>query len=47
MIIKLPIKSMFEQDALTPWKKYYIWKAGQRKFAKRQYNKRVRRMVIL
>ena len=34
-----------EYDALTPAKKYTIWKPGQRKRIKKRYNKRLRKFL--
>lgn len=42
---ELPLKSGDEYDALTKWKKFCLWKAGDRAAIKRGYNKRVRREV--
>lgn len=39
----LPLKGGDEYDALTKWKKFLKWRAGQRKAIKRAYNKRQRR----
>lgn len=40
---ELPLTSGDEQDALTRWRKYLIWKPGERKRIKRVYRRRVRR----
>jgi len=41
------MKTGDEYDGLTPWKKFYKWRSGQRKKIKRGYNKRVRRSVMV
>lgn len=43
---KTPLKSGDEYDALTPWKRFEIWRAGDRKKIKRRFNKRVRRDTL-
>ena len=42
--MKIPLKSGIEQDALTGWRRYLHFKAGERKFAKRKYNRRFRKL---
>lgn len=42
---KLPLNSGIEFDALSEWRRWYRFRAGARKFAKRKYNRRVRRVV--
>lgn len=42
--MKIPLKSGIEQDALTRWRKYLTFRAGERKFAKRKYNRRIRQL---
>jgi len=42
---KIPLKSGVEQDALTGWRKITHFRVGERKFAKRKYNRRLRSMV--
>jgi len=43
--MRVPFNSADEQDALTPSRKFYIWKAKQLKKIKRRYNKRVRALA--
>ncbi len=40
---EVPIKSGYEHDALTRWRRFLQWRPGQRAQIKRKYNKRVRR----
>jgi hypothetical protein len=40
---RIQMKSGDEYDALTKARKFHIWKAGQIKKIKRQYNKRFRK----
>jgi len=40
--MRIKLKSGDEYDALTKAKKYFKWRAGQRKKIKRGYNKRLR-----
>jgi len=40
---RIKLKSGDEYDALTAWRRYYNWKAGQLKKIKRGYNKRLRK----
>lgn len=42
---ELPLISGDEEDALTPARKNYNWRAGQRKRAKHRYNRRCRRLM--
>jgi len=42
---RIKMKSGDEYDALTKAKKYFSWRAGQRKKIKRGYNKRLRKCV--
>ena len=44
--LKIRLKGGFEQDAFTGWRKVlcYMQRAGVVKKAKRQYNKRLRRL---
>lgn len=44
MVKKIPLKSGDEYDALTKAKKYFNFKAGQRKKIKARYNKRLRKV---
>lgn len=37
------LKSGLENDALTRYKRHVRWRAGQRKFAKRKFWKRMRK----
>ena len=39
----IPTKGGDEYDALTKARKFHLWKAGQLKKIKRQYNKRFRK----
>jgi hypothetical protein len=39
------MKTGDEYDALTKWKKFLRWRAGQRKKIKRLYNKKERRWL--
>lgn len=36
------LKGAIEYDALTRWRKYLFWRAGERKAIKRKFNRRVR-----
>ena len=44
-IQKIPLINGDEYDALTGWKKFSIFKAGDRKKIKRKYYKRLRQKV--
>jgi hypothetical protein len=46
MAKRIPMNTGDEYDALTKWKKYVHWKAGERKAIKRRYNRRERRKSI-
>jgi hypothetical protein len=41
--IRMPLKRADEHDALTGWRKYLIWRPGERKAIKRRVSKRERR----
>lgn len=41
---RIPLKGD-EQDALTGWRHWLYWRAGERKAIKRGYNRRERRTV--
>jgi len=43
-ILKAPLKSMGEEDALTSWKQFYNWRPRTRHYWKNLYNRRIRRM---
>jgi hypothetical protein len=43
MLKKLPLKTGYEFDAFTGYKRYIKWRAGMRKKCKKSYNKRMRR----
>ena len=45
MKMLIPLNSGDEQDALTPWRHYLGFKAGERKSIKKRYNKRLRRFL--
>ena len=40
---RVPFKCADEYDALTKWRKFYLWKPGQIKKIKRRVSKRERR----
>lgn len=43
-LVKLiPLKGGAEYDALTRWKRFENFRAGERRWVKRKYNKRVRK----
>lgn len=42
---EIPLRGGLEQDALTGWRKFLAWKAGQRKWVKRMFRKRARRVA--
>lgn len=42
---RMPMKTGDEYDALTRWKKFLKWKAGQRKKIKRAFNKKERKWL--
>lgn len=44
VIGRIPLKGGDEFDALTSWRRFFHWKAGDRKAIKRGYNRRVRRL---
>lgn len=44
-MIKIPFISGDEQDALTRGKRFFKWRPGVRKKAKRAYNKRIRQVI--
>lgn len=44
--MKIPLKGGLEYDALTKASKYHNWRPGQKKQAKKTYNKRLRRQMI-
>lgn len=39
----IPLAGRTEQDALSGWRKVMRWRPGQRKGAKKTYNRRARR----
>ncbi|UOK71736.1 hypothetical protein [Ancylobacter polymorphus] len=41
-----PLKGGAEQDALTGWRRFLSWRAGERKAAKTSFWRRVRRKPI-
>ena len=43
MARRIPMIDGDEYDALTPWRKYTRWRAGERRRIKRRYNRRDRR----
>lgn len=43
MARRIPMIDGDEYDALTPWRKYIRWRAGERRRIKRRYNRRDRR----
>ena len=45
--MRIKLKTADEWDALTKAKKYFSWRAGQRKKIKRRYNKRLRRVFMM
>lgn len=45
--MRIKLNSGDEYDALTKAKKYFKWRAGQRKKIKRGYNKRIRRVLMM
>ena len=47
MFTKIPLKGGNEYDALTGWRKWYKYldKSGQKKAAKKSYNRRFRRLT--
>ena len=45
--MRIKLKTADEWDALTKAKKYFRWRAGQRKKIKRSYNKRLRRVFMM
>jgi len=45
--MRIKLKTGDEYDALTKAKKYFKWRAGQRKKIKRRYNKRLRRVFMM
>lgn len=47
MAKRIPMIDGDEMDALTRWKKYLIWRAGERKRIKTKYNRRERRQMRL
>ncbi len=42
---EIPLRGGLEQDALSGWRKFLAWKAGQRKWVKRMFRKRARRVA--
>jgi hypothetical protein len=44
-VSRIPFKDADEQDALTPWKRYYIWRSEDRDKIKRRYRRRERRLA--
>lgn len=40
---RIPLKSAFEFDGLTKWRKYYNYRSGELKFIKNKYRKRFRK----
>ena len=42
---RLPLSGGVEQDALTGWRRCLHWRAGERRWAKRKYNRRLRQVV--
>jgi hypothetical protein len=42
---EIPLRGGMEYDALTRWRKFQAWRAGQRKWVKRKFRKRARQMV--
>lgn len=40
---RIPMKTADEYDALTRWRHFLHWRAGERKRIKRGYNRRERR----
>jgi hypothetical protein len=44
---RIPMKNGDELDALTKWKRWYNWRAGQRKRIKRGYRRRERHLARL
>jgi len=44
---RIPMISGDEVDALTRWRKYLKWRAGERKRVKQKYNRRERKSVKL
>lgn len=43
--MRIPLKGGDENDALTRWKRLIKWRPGQRKSAKKTYQKRLRQMA--
>ncbi|GAB4438642.1 MAG: hypothetical protein Kow00120_06360 [Anaerolineae bacterium] len=41
----IPMRGALEYDALTRWRRYLRWRAGERKAVKRGYWRRARRMA--
>lgn len=39
------MRGAIEYDALSKWKNYLRWQPGERKWIKRRYNKRMRRLA--
>ena len=46
-MIRIPLISGDEYDALTPAKRFYIWRSGVRRKLKKAYNKRFRRAWMM
>lgn len=42
---RIPMKTGDEYDALTRWRKYLNWRAGERKKIKKLYRRRERRQA--
>lgn len=42
---RVPMKTGDEYDLLTPWKKWEIYRAGDRKKVKKLFNRRERRFL--
>ena len=40
---RIPLRSGGEYDALTRWRRVLHWRAGERRYWKRQYRRRERR----